>query len=94
MYRDCKLFLNEDQFEVMKVDYGVASIPSFRVDILPSSESVQFGAKTTRMKPDDKVELREVLRLLYLPLGQHLGSRKVLKDFMICNNINGISQIL
>ena len=33
-----------------------------------------------------------VLRLLHLPLGQDLGSRKILKVFMICNNINETSQ--
>ena len=39
----------------------------------------------TRMEPDNKVELREVLRPLYLPLGQYLGIRKVFKIFMIHN---------
>ena len=76
----------------MRINCGLASIPLFRIDILPSSESVQFGAKMTRTEPDDKIELRKVLRLLHLPLGQHLGSRKILKVFMICNNVNGIGQ--
>ena len=74
----------------MKVDCGVASIPPFRIDILLSSESIQFGAEMTRAESDDKVELGEVLRLLHLPPGQHLGSRKILKILMIYNNINGI----
>ena len=56
-YRDCKLFLSEDGFEVVRIDCDIASILSFRIDILPFSESIQFGAKTTRMEPDDKVEL-------------------------------------
>jgi len=90
-YGGCKLFLSEDGLEVVRVDYGVASIPPFRIDVLLSSESVWFGAKMTRAEPDDKVELRKILRLPYLPLGQHLGSRKILKIFMIHNNINGIS---
>ena len=90
MYEGCKLFLSEDWFEVVRVDYGVASILPFRVDILPFSEIIWFGAKITRTKPDDKVELREILRPLHLSLGQHLGSRKILKFFMICNNINEI----
>ena len=30
LYRDCKLFLSKDGFEVVKIDYGIASIPSFR----------------------------------------------------------------
>ena len=76
----------------MRINCGLASIPLFRIDILPSSESVQFGAKMTRTEPDDKIELRKVLRPLHLPLGQHLGSRKILKVFMICNNVNGIGQ--
>ena len=83
LYRDHKLFLNEDRFEVVRVDCGIASISPFRIDVLLSSESVWFGAKTTRAEPDDKVELGEVLRPPYLPLGQYLGSREILKVFMI-----------
>jgi len=55
------LLLSEDWFEVMRVDYGIASILPFRIDILLSSESIWFGSKITRSEPDDKVELREVL---------------------------------
>jgi len=83
--------LSEDRFEVIRINYSVASIPPFRIDIPLSSESIQFSVKMTRTEPDDKVELEEVLRLLHLPLGQHLGSRKILKIFMIHNNIDGIS---
>ena len=74
--------MSEDGFEVMRINCGVASIPPFRIDIPLFSENIQFGAR----------QLREVLRLLHLPLGQHLGSRKVLKVFVIHNNINGIDQ--
>ena len=49
LYRGCKLLLNEDQFEVVRVDCSVASISFFWVDILLFSESVWFGAKMTRM---------------------------------------------
>jgi len=84
--------LSKDWFEVVRVDCGIASIPSFRIDILLFSESIWFGAKMTRTKPDDKIELREILRPLYLPLSQHLGSRKALKVFVICDNIDGIGQ--
>ena len=68
MYGGCKLFLSEDRFEVVRVDCGIASIPLFRIDIPSSSESIWFGAKTTRAEPDDKVELEEVLRPPCLPL--------------------------
>ena len=86
------MFLSEDKFEVVKVNYGIASILSFRIDIPSSSESIWFGAKTTRVEPDDKVKLEKILRPLCLPLGQYLGSRKILKVFIIYNNINGIDQ--
>jgi len=76
----------------MRVDYSVASIPPFRIDVPSSSESIWFGAKTTRVEPDNKVELGEVLGPLHLPLGQYLGSRKILKVLMIHNNIDGIGQ--
>jgi len=68
-YRGYKLFLSEDRFEVVRVDCGIASIPLFRIDILLSSESIQFSAKMTRAEPDNKIKLEEVLRPLCLPLG-------------------------
>jgi len=74
----------------MRVDCGVASISLFRIDIPSSSESVQFGAKTTRVEPNDKVELEEILGPPHLLLGQYLRSRKILKVLIICNNVNGI----
>jgi len=92
LYGDCKLFLSEDRFEVMRVDCGVASISLFRINVSLSSESIRFGAEMTRAEPDDKVELGKVVRLPCLSLGQYLGSRKILKVFKIYNNINRINQ--
>jgi len=83
--------LSEDGFEVVRIDYGIASIPLFRIDVPLPSKSIWFGTKMTRVEPDNKVELGEVLRLLCLPLDQDLGSKKILKVFIIYNNINGIS---
>ena len=74
----------------MRVDCSIASILPFRIDIPPSSESVQFDSKMTRTEPNNKVELREVLKLPCLSLGQYLGSRKILKVFMVCDNVDGI----
>jgi len=85
--------LSEDGFEVVRINYSVASIPPFRIDVPLSSESIQFGAKMTRMEPNDKVVLREILRLPHLSSGQHLGSRKVLKVFVINDNIDKIGWI-
>ena len=90
-YRSYKLLLSKDWFEVVRVDCDVASISLFRVDVLLSSKNIWFGAKTTRTKPNNKVELREILGLLHLPQSQYLSSRKVLKVFIIHNNINEIS---
>ena len=70
------MFLGEDGLEVVRVDCGIASIPPFRIDIPSSSESIQFGAKITRVEPDNKVKLEEILGLLCLPPSQYLGSRK------------------
>jgi len=90
LYRGCKLFLDEDEFEVVRVNCGIASILLFRIDILSSSESIQFGAKMTRAEPDDKVKLTKIFGPLHLSLGQYLCSRKILKVFIIYNNVNGI----
>jgi len=92
LYGGCKLFLSEDGLEVVRVDCGVASIPPFRIDIPSSSESIWFCAETTRMEPDDKVELGEVLGLPRLPPGQYLDSRKILKVLMIHNNVDGVGR--
>jgi len=80
--------LSKNWFGVVRVDCGIASIPPFKINIPLSSESIQFGA---RIEPDDKVELKKVLRPLCLPLGQYFGSRKILKVFMICNNVDRMS---
>ena len=87
------MFLSEDRFEVVRVDCSIASIPPFRINVPSSSESIQFGAKMTRVEPDDKVELGEVLGPLCLPPGQYLGSRKILKVLIIHNNIDRIGWI-
>jgi len=84
--------LSEDRLEVVRVDCGIASIPSFRIDVPSSSKSIWFGAEITKVEPDDNVELEEVLGPLRLSLGQYLGSRKILKVLMIYNNIDGIGQ--
>ena len=76
----------------MRVDCGIASIPPFRIDVPSSSESIWFGAETTRVEPDNKIELEEILGPLCLPPGQYLGSRKILKVLMIYNNIDRIGQ--
>ena len=94
LYRDHKLFLSEDWFEVVRIDYGIASILLFRIDILLFNKSIWFGAKMTRIESDDKIELKEILRLSHLSLGQYLSSREILKVFMIHNNINRIDQTL
>ena len=90
LYGGCKLFLSEDGLEVVKVDCGIVSIPPFRIDVPSSSESIWFCAKMTRAEPDDKIELEKVLGPPRLPLGQYLGSRKILKVLIICNNVDGI----
>ena len=59
------MFLSEGRLEVVRVDYGIASIPPFRINVLLSSESIRFCAETTRTEPDDKIELREILGPLY-----------------------------
>ena len=92
LYRGHKLFLSKNWFEVVGVNCSIASIPLFRVNIPLFSESIQFGAKTNRTEPDGKVELRKILKLLCLSLDQHLGSGKVLKVCVICNNVNRIDQ--
>jgi len=84
--------LSENGLEVVRVDCGIASIPSFRINIPLSSESIRFCAEMTRVEPNDKVELGEVSGPPCLPLGQYFASRKILKVFMIYNNIDGIDR--
>ena len=90
LYGSCKLFLSKDGLEVVRVDYGIASILPFRINVPLSNESIQFGAETTRAEPNDKIELEEILGPLCLPLSQDLSSRKIFKVLIIHNNVNGI----
>ena len=84
------MFISKDRLEVVRVDCGIVSIPPFRIDVLSSNESIWFCAEMTRVEPDDKVELGEILGPPCLSLDQYLGSRKILKVLMICNNIDEI----
>ena len=68
LYRDCKLFLSEDRFEIVRIDCGITNISPFRINVPLFSKSIQFGTKITRMEPDNKVELKKVLRPPCLPL--------------------------
>ena len=81
-YRGHKLFLSKDWFEVMRVDCSIASISLFKIDVLLFSESVQFGTKMTKTESDDKIELKEILRLLCLPLGQYFVSQNELLTYL------------
>ena len=63
------MFLSKDGLEVVRVDYGIASISPFRINVPSSSESIQFGTEMTRAEPDDKVKLGEILGPLCLPPG-------------------------
>jgi len=80
--------LSEDRFEVIKINYSIANISFFRINVPSSSKSIRFGTKISRTKPNDKVKLKEKLELSHLSLSQYLGNRKVLKVFIIYNNIN------
>ena len=100
LYRGCKLLLSEDKFEVVRIDYSVASILPFRIDVPLSSESIQFGAKMTRIEPDDKIVLRKVLRLLHLSLGVRRGShgggspQNGLRDEQTCGMTLALAYVL
>jgi len=83
--------LSEDRFEAIKINCSIANISFFRINVPSSSKSIRFGTKISRTKPNDKAKLKEKLGLSHLSLGQHLDSRKVLKVFIIYNNINGKS---
>jgi len=45
--RGYKLFIDENGFEVVRIDHGIASTPSFKIDIPLYSESIWFGVKKT-----------------------------------------------
>ena len=92
LYGGCKLLLSKDGFEVVRIDYGIASTSLFGIDVLLFSKSIQFGVKITRTESDDKIKLREILRPLHLPLDKYLSSGKILEVFMVCDNIDRIGQ--
>ena len=81
--------MNENQFEVVRVNCGIASISLFRVNIPLFSKSIWFGTEIIWAELDNKIKLQEVLKLPSLFVGQYSGSRKALKIFIIHNNVNG-----
>ena len=86
--------IDKNELEFIMVDHGIVSILLFRINVLLSSKSIQFSVKISKIELDKKVELQDVLGLMYLSVGQYLSSRKVLKIFIICNNVNKKEQIL
>ena len=72
----------------MRVNCSIASIFLFRINILLSSKNIQFSTKTSRVELNDKIKLQKIFRPLYLFIDQYLCSRKILKIFVIHNNIN------
>lgn len=56
-----ELFLSKNGPEIVGVDCGVASISSFKVNILLSSEIIRLYTEMTQVKPNNKVELGEKL---------------------------------
>jgi len=86
--------IDKNELEFIMVDHGIASILLFRINVLLSSKSIQFSVKISKIELDKKVELQDVLGPMYLSVGQYLSSRKVLKIFIICNNVNKKEQIL
>jgi len=77
----------------MRFNYSIAIISPFRRDISLSSQSIQFDTNMSRAELDNKIQLQKILIPLCLSVNQYLGSREVLKIFVICNNINRKSQI-
>ena len=51
-----KLFLGEDRTEIVGVNSGIIISPLFRVDVLSSSQGVQFHTKVPRMETNDEIE--------------------------------------
>ena len=62
------MLLSEDEFEVVRIDCSIASISPFRINVLLSIESIWFDTKTTKIEPDDKIKLGEILEIPCLPL--------------------------
>jgi len=50
----------------MRVDRNIANILLFKIDILLSIKSVEFGSESTRAEVDNKVELEKKFGLLCL----------------------------
>ena len=53
-----ELFLSEDWEEIVWIKTGISSIPLFRIDVPSSSESIQFGTKTSRTETNTHVEMK------------------------------------
>ena len=63
-------------------------------NILPEPSTSFSVILITRKELNNKIELREIFGPLCLSPGQYLGSRKILKVFIIHNNIDRIGWTL
>ena len=86
--RCCNLFMNKDWTEIIRVHWSIAIISLFWIDVLLSSECIQFGAKTSRAEMNYKIELGEVFQLSCLLAYQNLGHREILQVLVIRYNVD------
>ena len=82
------MFVGKDGAEVLQIDLCVVPIPPFRIDVPASSEGVRFSAEAARAEADNEVEMMEEFRPAGLSARKKFRSGKILKIFMICDDIN------
>ena len=58
-----ELFLREDGSTVVRIDSGIVAISLFWIDIPMAGKGIGFGAKTSRVKANEKVDLTKVFGL-------------------------------
>ena len=83
-----QLFLCEHGSEVSQIYAGVITSPLFRIDVPLSSKCIGFGSETSGTEMDDEVELAEEFGPSDLSAGEQFSGRKVLKIFMVHNNVD------
>ena len=84
----CKLLISEHWSEIVRVDSCIIPFPLFRIDILSSSQCIQFGSEFSQTETNHEVELRKEFQPTGLPSCQNFGSRKIFKVHVVCDNVN------
>ena len=82
---------------ILKIRSEQSLLQYLKIDVLLFSESIRLGSELTRVEVDDKVKLKEILRLSYLLTSQNLSGQKICfknsKEFLVMDVVVELGKV-